>query len=93
MLEQIIDSYGGEWPVDFRGRNRSGPYNQNFLWRRDSVYVMDNHRAAFWCWLQRIDPRKFLYETAIDDKIFARHPPCRKPFLEPLSNSVPREPS
>jgi hypothetical protein len=22
------------------------------------VYVMDNHRAALWCWLQNIDPRQ-----------------------------------
>jgi hypothetical protein len=44
-----------EWLVDFRGQNRSGLLN--FLWRRGSVYVMDNHRVALWCWLQHIDPR------------------------------------
>jgi hypothetical protein len=47
---------GGEWLVPFRGRNDSGVYNQNFLWRCGSVYVMDNHRAAMWCWLQHVDP-------------------------------------
>src|SRR5262245_58523007 len=33
-----------------------------------------------------------LYEAAIDVKIFARHPPCREPFLEALPNGAAREP-
>lgn len=48
----------GEWIVPFRGRNFSGTFNQNFLWRDGSVYVMDNHRAALWCWLQELDLTK-----------------------------------
>ena len=47
----------GEWLVKFKGRNASGAYNQNFLWRSGNVYVMDNHRAAMWCWLQHVDPQ------------------------------------
>ncbi len=42
--------------VPFQGRNDSGVDRQNFLWRHGSIYVMDNHRAAMWCWLQHIDP-------------------------------------
>jgi hypothetical protein len=34
----------------------------------------------------------FLCETAIDDKIFARHSPCRESFLKALPNSAAREP-
>ena len=41
--------------VPFKGRNRSGVYNQNFLWKQANVYVMDNHRAALWCWLNELD--------------------------------------
>lgn len=48
----------GEWLVPFRGRGHSGHYRQNFLWRHEHIYVMDNHRAALWCWLQHIDPNK-----------------------------------
>ena len=44
-----------DWIVPFKGRNRSGVANQNFLCRSGSVYVMDNHRAALWCWLQELD--------------------------------------
>jgi hypothetical protein len=44
----------GEWIIPFKGRKRSGLLNQNFLWRRGPVYVMDNHRAALWCWLQHV---------------------------------------
>lgn len=46
-----------EWLVPFRGRNHSGWFDQNFLWRHKNVYVMDNHRAAFWCWLQHTSIR------------------------------------
>ncbi len=47
----------GEWLIPFRGRNDSGATtNQNLLWRNKSIYVMDNHRAAAWCWLQHVDP-------------------------------------
>jgi hypothetical protein len=48
----------GEWLVEFKGRKASGTYDQNFLWKSGNVYVMDNHRAALWCWMQHIKPRK-----------------------------------
>lgn len=44
-----------EWIVPFKGRNHSGSTNQNFLCRSGNVYVMDNHRAALWCWLQKVN--------------------------------------
>ena len=34
----------------------------------------------------------FIYEAAIDGKIFARHPPCREPLLEVPPNGAAREP-
>jgi len=43
------------WLVPFEGRNHSGVERQNFLCSSDNVYVMDNHRAALWCWLQSQD--------------------------------------
>ena len=43
-----------EFILPFKGRNVSDAYNQNFLYRCDTVYIMDNHRAALWCWLQHI---------------------------------------
>jgi hypothetical protein len=46
----------GDWLIPFRGRNYSGTYSVNFLWRYQGVYIMDNHRAALWCWLQHVDP-------------------------------------
>ncbi|WP_197422399.1 hypothetical protein, partial [Blastomonas sp. CCH5-E3] len=41
------------WIVPFKGRNNTGVYNQNFVWNDGHLYVMDNHRAAAWCWAQR----------------------------------------
>jgi hypothetical protein len=46
----------GEWIVPFKGRNSSGAYNQNFLWKTENIYAMDNHRAALWCWMQHVNP-------------------------------------
>jgi hypothetical protein len=42
------------WLAPFRGRNLSETFNLNFLWNKDNVYIMDNHRAALWCWFQKI---------------------------------------
>ncbi|QFT95404.1 hypothetical protein FIU86_21305 (plasmid) [Roseovarius sp. THAF9] len=44
-----------EWIVPFKGRNHSGSVEQNFLCKAGNVYVMDNHRAALWCWLNELD--------------------------------------
>jgi len=43
-----------EWIIEFNGRNRTGVYGQNLLWRSGNLFVMDNHRAAAWCWSQLI---------------------------------------
>lgn len=43
------------WHIPFAGRLESGVYGQNFLFQYENVYVMDNHRAAYWCWLQEVD--------------------------------------
>ncbi len=46
------------WIIPFKGKNPSGECNQNFIWHSDSIYIMDNHRAALWCWFQHISPGK-----------------------------------
>ena len=43
------------WHVPFAGRNDSTVYGQNFLVQYDNVYLMDNHRAAYWCWMREIE--------------------------------------
>lgn len=43
-----------KWLVKFKGKNPSDRFNQNFLWKNESVYIMDNHRAALWCWFQHL---------------------------------------
>lgn len=44
------------WLVPFRYRGSTGTFGQNFLWKSGHIYVMDNHRAAAWCWAQELDP-------------------------------------
>ena len=33
-------------------------FNNVFMWQNDKVFVMDNHMAALWGWLQVCDPQK-----------------------------------
>lgn len=42
--------------IPYAGRRYSHAFVQNLLWADENVYVMDNHRAAAWCWAQVIDP-------------------------------------
>jgi hypothetical protein len=61
--------------VPFRGRNHSGATQQNFLWRLGNVFVMDNHRAAMWCWLQCLDahhPIGLLHINEHYDTLYSR---------------------
>lgn len=44
--------------IGFKGKNCSGRINQNLLYKYGKVYIMDNHRAALWCWLQHCNKNK-----------------------------------
>ncbi|MBI3831973.1 MAG: hypothetical protein HY291_20800 [Planctomycetes bacterium] len=46
----------GEYLLPFKGRKLTGPFKTNLLWRDGPFYIMDNHRAALWCWLQHFKP-------------------------------------
>jgi len=43
------------WIIPFKGKNESQVSDINFLWRKEKVFIMDNHLAAAWCWAQCID--------------------------------------
>lgn len=49
------------WLVSFKGRNPSKVFSQNFLWEDNGIYIMDNHRAALWCWVHEIKKNKNKY--------------------------------
>lgn len=34
--------------------NSDREFDQFFVWNQDSIYIMDNHRSALWCWLNEI---------------------------------------
>ena len=46
IMEQIIE---------FKGKNVSWFKYLNLLCKDRNIYIMDNHNAALWCWLQEID--------------------------------------
>lgn len=48
----------GNWHISPKGRNLSLALEQNFLWSDGNIYIMDNHRAAMWCWLQHTSAGK-----------------------------------
>lgn len=73
-----------EWIVPFRGRNHSGAVQQNFLCRARNVYVMDNHRAALWCWLQELDLKQTHSLIHVD-----RHPDALRSRLDEWLRHLP----
>lgn len=56
-----------QWVVSFKGRNDSLATAQNFLWQSGNVYIMDNHRAAMWCWLQEVPSDENVLLLHIDE--------------------------
>jgi hypothetical protein len=47
------------WIKKLHRRQGSGACHLNFLWKYNSIYIMDNHRAALWCWLQELSEQKY----------------------------------
>lgn len=49
----------------------SGCYNMNFLFNNGKFYIMDNHLAAAWCWLQKqTHPKDMDYFILTDTMIY-----------------------
>jgi hypothetical protein len=71
--------------IPFKGKNYSGSVNQNLLWRDGNVYLMDNHRAALWCWQQEID----LYKTKHSVFHLDRHTDCLGANLDQHIRDMP----
>jgi hypothetical protein len=73
-----------EWLLPWKERSRSGPVNDNFLWRSDCLYVMDNHRLALWCWWQHLNNETkiwdFLHIDRHYDALWQRARPWLKHF-------------
>lgn len=54
------------WLVPFSERNNSEEFTQNFLWKSKNIYIMDNHRAALWCWIQHMEIEEVVSICHID---------------------------
>lgn len=71
----------GDWLIPWTARGRSGAIRDNFLWRRDRLYVMDNHRLALWCWWQHLaesDRWSFLHIDRHYDSLWQKFDPWSK---------------
>lgn len=73
-MEQIVN----------KGFNYSGCYKINILFKSDNFYVMDNHGAALWTWLQHFDKNQIYNLIHID-----KHYDTNYANLEPWVNSLP----
>jgi hypothetical protein len=74
----------GEWLIPFQGRKWSGSLNLNLLWRSGSTYIMDNHRAALWCWFQHLSQMRKYNLIHID-----RHTDTVYSQMEILKEALP----
>lgn len=74
-----------EPPVDIINKE-SSHYNLNLLFNQGKFFIMDNHLAAAWCWLNHLDPTENYNFFHID-----QHPDllCNAPMssLEPLKEN------
>ena len=74
-----------EWLVPFKGRGISGCCDQNFVWKGGNTYIMDNHRAASWCWCQHIQKDQTYSLLHIDAHYdTARVPSEEEPWVRDL---------
>ncbi|MEZ5681956.1 MAG: UPF0489 family protein [Erythrobacter sp.] len=67
-----MSAIGGRHLIPYKGRGYSGSVNQNLLWQHGNAYLMDNHRAALWCWQQQLDLRSASHSLLHID----RHTDC-----------------
>ena len=56
----------GSHLIPYKGQLASKEYEQNLLWADGSVYIMDNHRAAAWCWVQHLGTKEKFSVLHID---------------------------
>ena len=47
-------------------KEESGLYKLNFLWNHNNIYVMDNHLAAAYCWVQKCNGNRMYNFLHID---------------------------
>jgi hypothetical protein len=66
----------------------AGLFERGFI----SKGARNTRRQKFSSVVRAPSETSFIYEAAIDGKIFARHPPCRKPLLEAPPDGTASEP-
>src|SRR5215831_5219095 len=66
----------------------AGLFERGFI----SKVARNTRRQKFSSAVRAPSGTSFIHEAAIDGKIFARHPPCRKPLLEAPPDGTAREP-
>lgn len=67
----------------------SNSHYLNFLWNKENIYVMDNHLAAGWCWLNSLNPQESYNFFHVD-----RHPDlcgglAKREYLDRIKERLP----
>lgn len=68
-----------------KGRNYSGKWNINFVSVTNNICIMDNHRVAFWFWLNKLNKSKE-YRIIHIDKHYDTNDGC----MEEWKSSLPK---
>lgn len=70
--------------IKFKGKNSSWFKDLNLLCKENNIYVMDNHNAALWCWLQEIDSNEKYNILHVD-----AHYDTRSSHIDEWLNNIP----
>jgi hypothetical protein len=73
--------------IDIKQRGSSYCFNTNILYRKDNIYLMDNHRMAAWCWANHIDENK-KYTIVHIDKHYDTLGSLLKEWTTPIKNGL-----
>lgn len=73
--------------IDRKARNGSFCFDTNLLYKKENVYVMDNHRTAAWCWANYIREND-KYTIIHIDKHYDTLGNQIKEWTEPIENGL-----
>lgn len=73
--------------IDIKERNGSFCFDTNLLYKKENIYVMDNHRTAAWCWANHIDEKE-KYTIIHIDKHYDALGNQIKEWTEPIKNGI-----
>lgn len=76
-----------EMLIDIKPRRSSYCFTTNLLYKKDNIFLMNNHRMAAWCWSQNITMRKN-YTFIHIDKHYDTSSNQLSKWIETINNGI-----